>query len=167
MAPRQLMKWDPKVHEDVLVAMFPHLTLAPEAWEKVMSELQQMGYAFTENALRQHVQKLRKNRDTTGIQAAASPAAAAAATAKAPPTPRKTAAAGSRKRRTPIKKAADDGSQEEDDGLNLKKEEDDLNDEAPAPKRSNKRVKREKVGKVEKTPATITEKDDEEETGEI
>lgn len=59
----------------------------------------------------QHVQKLRKNRDTTGIVTAADPASGAS---KASATPRK-AAATPRKRRTPAKKDVD-----EDDDMDVK-----------------------------------------------
>lgn len=65
----------------------------------------------------QHVQKLRKSRDTNGILTAADPAAAGASKASA--TPRK-AAATPRKRRTPAKK--DIGEDEDDDDVKLKLE---------------------------------------------
>lgn len=59
----------------------------------------------------QHVQKLRKSRDTTGIVTAADPAAGPS---KPSATPRK-AAATPRKRRTPAKKDVD-----EDDDMDFK-----------------------------------------------
>ncbi|POR34158.1 Uncharacterized protein TPAR_05652 [Tolypocladium paradoxum] len=52
MAGRQCMKWDPVVHEDILIALFQHVTLTSEHWAKVMDELRTKGYVFSENALR-------------------------------------------------------------------------------------------------------------------
>ncbi|PNY28836.1 Uncharacterized protein TCAP_01245 [Tolypocladium capitatum] len=46
------MKWDPVVHEDLLIAMFQHISLTSEHWAKVMNELRAKGYEFSENALR-------------------------------------------------------------------------------------------------------------------
>lgn len=65
----------------------------------------------------QHVQKLRKARDTNGIVTAADPSAAG--TSKASATPRK-AAATPRKRKTPAKKEFDED--DEDDDVKLKLE---------------------------------------------
>ncbi|KAM0516689.1 hypothetical protein ACHAPE_005323 [Trichoderma viride] len=115
-ASRQLMKWSPQVHQDILIATFCNLSLSSEQWAKVMADLSKMGYTFSENALRQHVQKLRKARDTNGIVTAADPSAAG--TSKASATPRK-AAATPRKRKTPIKEIEED---DEDDDVKLKLE---------------------------------------------
>ncbi|KAL6826891.1 hypothetical protein J3E69DRAFT_380228 [Trichoderma sp. SZMC 28015] len=49
---RQLMKWTPQVHEDILVSVFYNLTLSTEDWAKVMNDLKEMGYTFSESALR-------------------------------------------------------------------------------------------------------------------
>lgn len=49
---RQLMKWSPKVHEDILVALFYNLVISTDDWTKVMADLKDMGYTFTESALR-------------------------------------------------------------------------------------------------------------------
>lgn len=46
------MKWSPQVHEDILIAMFYNLSLSSEQWTKVMADLSEMGYTFTESALR-------------------------------------------------------------------------------------------------------------------
>jgi hypothetical protein len=82
----------------------------------------------------QHVQKLRKNRDTTGIVTAADPAAGASKTS----TPRKTATP--RKRRTPAKKEA--VAEEEDDEMRLKLEEYGEDEEMRSPSiRPSKRAK--------------------------
>lgn len=46
------MKWDPTVHEDILITLFQHVTLTSEHWAKLMDELRLKGYTFSENALR-------------------------------------------------------------------------------------------------------------------
>jgi hypothetical protein len=51
-ASRQLMKWSPQVHQDILIATFCNLSLSSEQWAKVMADLSKMGYTFSENALR-------------------------------------------------------------------------------------------------------------------
>ncbi|KAK0766921.1 hypothetical protein N5P37_000651 [Trichoderma harzianum] len=48
----ELMKWTPQVHEDILVSVFYNLTLSTEDWAKVMNDLKEMGYTFSESALR-------------------------------------------------------------------------------------------------------------------
>lgn len=80
----------------------------------------------------QHVQKLRKNRDTTGIVTAAEPGAESSKAS----TPRKTATP--RKRRTPKKEIVAD----EDDDMNLKLEGMDEDEEMRSPSiRPSKRAK--------------------------
>ncbi|PTB67510.1 hypothetical protein BBK36DRAFT_3520 [Trichoderma citrinoviride] len=108
-APRQLMRWTPEVHQDILIAVFHNLSLCPEDWAKVMADLKDMGYSFSESALRQHVQKLRKNRDTAGIVAASEPGAATTPRKSATPTPRK-------------RRSAKNNIDDMDDALNLKME---------------------------------------------
>lgn len=46
------MKWEPKVHEDILMAMFQHLKLTSQDWANIMDDLKDGGYTFTEGALR-------------------------------------------------------------------------------------------------------------------
>ncbi|RYC64915.1 hypothetical protein CHU98_g1321 [Xylaria longipes] len=48
---RNTMKWDAKVHEDILVAINEHAKLAREDWDYVIQALHGMGYSFTESAL--------------------------------------------------------------------------------------------------------------------
>ncbi|KAI0192660.1 hypothetical protein EV127DRAFT_426071 [Xylaria flabelliformis] len=59
-SPRALTKWDPKVHEDILVAISDVLKLGREDWARVIQALHAMGYSFTESALKQHLQKLKR-----------------------------------------------------------------------------------------------------------
>ncbi|KAH6610227.1 hypothetical protein Trco_000247 [Trichoderma cornu-damae] len=62
---RQLMKWSPQVHEDILISMFYNLALSAEDWTKVMADLKAMGYTFTESALRQAVMAAPKSANAT------------------------------------------------------------------------------------------------------
>ncbi|GJN74363.1 hypothetical protein PLICBS_008454 [Purpureocillium lilacinum] len=71
MGGRQIQKWDPAVHEDILIAIFQHVNLSTVDWSSIMGDMRSKGYTFTEGALRQHVQKLRKNRDLSALGKAA------------------------------------------------------------------------------------------------
>lgn len=46
------MKWDQQVHEDILIALFQHIKLGGAEISKIMEELRDKGYTFTESALR-------------------------------------------------------------------------------------------------------------------
>ncbi|QYT01381.1 hypothetical protein H0G86_008423 [Trichoderma simmonsii] len=90
------------------------------------------GHVTSWSAIRQHVQKLRKNRDTTVL---GGPTDSGAGSAKTP-TPRKSATP--RKRRTPKKEMITD----EDDDMNLKLEEAIEDEEMRSPSiRPRKRAK--------------------------
>lgn len=52
MAGRQLQRWDHVVHEDILIALFQHVTLAAGDWANIMADMRAKGYVFTEGALR-------------------------------------------------------------------------------------------------------------------
>ncbi|KAI0555732.1 hypothetical protein F4679DRAFT_577858 [Xylaria curta] len=49
---RTLMKWDSKVHEDILVAINDVVQLGREDWDHIIQALHGMGYSFTESALK-------------------------------------------------------------------------------------------------------------------
>ncbi|KAJ4197495.1 hypothetical protein NW755_000193 [Fusarium falciforme] len=142
MAKRQTMQWDANVHEDILICMFQHLKLSNEDWTSVMAELQKLGYTFTESALRQHVQKLRKNRDTNATNALTAIQAAGAGSATTTTTPRKKATTTPRKRKNAKNTPADDDDVE-DEKMKLKQENDDEGaDElvSPSPMKRAKRT---------------------------
>ncbi|KPM37195.1 hypothetical protein AK830_g9352 [Neonectria ditissima] len=145
MAGRQTMKWDANVHEDILICLFQHLKLSTTDWTSVMNDLKVMGYTFTESALRQHVQKLRRNRDADGVQATVGGSSPATSTPRAKATPRK--------RATPAKKSKAMANLEEEDEqnekLNLKLEMDSDQEEPFTPKRPAKRAKVTPKPKVE------------------
>ncbi|KAG6015782.1 hypothetical protein E4U43_004803 [Claviceps pusilla] len=46
------MKWDEKVHLDILLAVFQHVKFTSEQIGSVMSDLTGLGYTFSESALR-------------------------------------------------------------------------------------------------------------------
>lgn len=51
MSSNNVMKWNEKVHEDVLIAV--NVSQLPRAdWDRIMASLRDMGYTFTESALR-------------------------------------------------------------------------------------------------------------------
>ena len=52
MGGRQVQKWDPSVHEDILISLFQHLSLSAGEWAALMNDMQAKGYTFTEGALR-------------------------------------------------------------------------------------------------------------------
>ncbi|KFA50332.1 hypothetical protein S40293_10696 [Stachybotrys chartarum IBT 40293] len=52
MVSRQTMKWDAKVHEDILIAICQHMKPSAGDWTKIMQEIHAMGYTFSESALR-------------------------------------------------------------------------------------------------------------------
>ncbi|KAL6860284.1 hypothetical protein ACO1O0_004311 [Amphichorda felina] len=142
MATRNTQKWDQKTHEDILIEIFTNMTIPTAEIQKIIAKLREKGYTFSESALRQHIQKLRKNRDITGINNAAGGNSTDTGTpAKA--TPKKTATP--RKRATPKKAkgkavAASDDEEANNDFENLVKKEvdQDLSEKRPA-----KRVKQE------------------------
>ncbi|KAI0878547.1 hypothetical protein GGS24DRAFT_397588 [Hypoxylon argillaceum] len=75
MSSNNVMKWNEKVHEDVLIAV--NVSQLPRAdWDRIMASLRDMGYTFTESALRQHLQKLKK-KDASAPSTPAKPAGAA------------------------------------------------------------------------------------------
>ncbi|KAL9489486.1 hypothetical protein ACSS6W_001763 [Trichoderma asperelloides] len=103
--------WDAAAHEALLLCVIDEIKGGKAFLTEVTRRMQERGYTYSYDAINQHVQKLRKNRDTTGIVTAADPASGAS---KASATPRK-AAATPRKRRTPAKKDVD-----EDDDMDVK-----------------------------------------------
>ncbi|KAH6891130.1 hypothetical protein B0T10DRAFT_605455 [Thelonectria olida] len=101
--------------------------------------LQQQGHNTTWEAIRQHVQKLRRNRDTTAITAAVGGANSGGGTPAKPPA-RKRKAAGTPKK----KKVAAPSGDDTDDEKEFLKREDDSEGPAlatPEPKRAKKNVK--------------------------
>ncbi|KAL7795252.1 hypothetical protein V8C37DRAFT_401066 [Trichoderma ceciliae] len=106
--------WDAAAHEALLLCVIDEIKGGKAFLTEVTRRMQARGYGYSYDAINQHVQKLRKNRDTAGIVTATEPSGGSSKAS----TPRKTATP--RKRRTPSKKEA---VAEGDDDMNLKLEE--------------------------------------------
>ncbi|CEI69797.1 unnamed protein product [Fusarium venenatum] len=130
MPPKPTRGWDATSHEDLLLALLEEMKPNKAVLTSVADKMRDKGYSYSFDAINQHVQKLRKNRDTTGIQNSGSEAATPRKSrATAPKTPKRTP-----KRKAPTKSAsiADDDDEEdlEDMKLQLKMEETDVGDDA-------------------------------------
>ncbi|KAI0406950.1 HET-domain-containing protein [Xylaria palmicola] len=110
------MKWDPKAHEDILVAINAVIQPAQADWERVMANLHDKGYTFTESALKQHLQKLKNG--STPANTPKKPASAAAS--KGTPTKGKRASATPTKRRK-AHNVDEDDDEDDKDQKDLKK----------------------------------------------
>ncbi|OAA52404.1 hypothetical protein BBO_00245 [Beauveria brongniartii RCEF 3172] len=109
---RSQMKWDAAAHEAMLICIVKHCELNSHSMAKVLEDMQKKGYEFTENAFRQHIQKLRKARDTSALDGSGD-SSKPATPRKA--TPRKTPTS-TRKHKVEMDEYADELS------LNLKNE---------------------------------------------
>ncbi|KAL7922980.1 hypothetical protein ACQKWADRAFT_290889 [Trichoderma austrokoningii] len=118
--------WDATAHEALLLCVIDEIKGGKAFLTEVTRRMQERGYTYSYDAINQHVQKLRKARDTNGIVNAADPSAS-----KAAATPRK-AAATPHKRRTPAKKEIDEDDEDDDIKLKLEQAADD-DDEMPSP----------------------------------
>ncbi|KAM6477773.1 hypothetical protein HDV62DRAFT_394764 [Trichoderma sp. SZMC 28011] len=124
--------WDAAAHEALLLCVIDEVKGGKAFLTEVTAKMQARGYSYSYDAINQHVQKLRKNRDTTVL---GGPTDSGAGSAKTP-TPRKSATP--RKRRTPKKEMITD----EDDDMNLKLEEAIEDEEMRSPSiRPRKRAK--------------------------
>ncbi|RSL55985.1 hypothetical protein CEP54_009097 [Fusarium duplospermum] len=131
--------WDANSHEDLLLTLLEEMKPSRAVLTSVSERMREKGYSYSFDAIKyrtlflfQHVQKLRKNRDTNGIQAAGAGSATA--------TPRKKATATPRKRKSAKNTAVEDDDAE-DEKMKLKQENDEDADELVSPSPS-KRAKR-------------------------
>ncbi|KAF4344026.1 hypothetical protein FBEOM_2001 [Fusarium beomiforme] len=135
---------------DLLLALLEEIKPNKADLTNVAEKMRNKGYSYSYDAINQHVQKLRKSRDTSAIQSAGGSEAA---------TPRKRAATtNTPTKRTPKRKATksasivDEDEDLEDEKMQLKMEADDMDEELMSPKGA-KRTKSEpeeeaKVGEV-------------------
>ncbi|RGP66839.1 hypothetical protein FLONG3_8711 [Fusarium longipes] len=158
MSSKSARGWNATSHEDLLLALLEEMKPNRAILTNVADKMRTKGYSYSFDAINQHVQKLRKNRDTSGIQNCGSETA----------TPRKPRAAAAPKapKRTPKRKAptksasiAEDEDDLEDMKLQLKIEEDMGDDDLLSPK-GNKRART-------ATPKVEPEADDEVDSFEI
>ncbi|KAJ4254898.1 hypothetical protein NW762_009696 [Fusarium torreyae] len=146
--------WDATSHEDLLLALLEEIKPNKADLTSVAEKMRNKGYSYSYDAIKyfcffsvllhrtlfdktltpifsQHVQKLRKNRDTAGIQSAGTE----------PTTPRKPKAT---PKRTPKKKAksaatAEDDDDVEDEKMKLKMEPDFMDEDMPSPSPAKRR----------------------------
>ncbi|KAJ3516386.1 hypothetical protein NM208_g14850 [Fusarium decemcellulare] len=132
--------WDATSHEDLLLAFMDEIKPNKAIITSVTEKMREKGYTYSYDAINQHVQKLRKNRDTSGIQNAGASSTSATTTPrkKATATPRKRATGGKKKSAATV--AAEDDEDAEDEKLLLKKEVDDEDNGITSPSPA-KRVK--------------------------
>nr|CAE55933.1 putative protein [Neurospora crassa] len=96
-AQRNLTRWDQKTHEDIMLAMFEHFRPTAADMKEIVELLHvQKGHTFTDGALLQHLQKLRRKE---GVSAAV--ASDSGANTSTPTKGRKRAAPGSGVKKTP------------------------------------------------------------------
>ncbi|POR34159.1 Uncharacterized protein TPAR_05653 [Tolypocladium paradoxum] len=129
--------WDATSHEALLLAFIDEIKPNKAVITLVTERMKEMGYTYSYDAINQHVQKLRKNRDVSGIKKAASGAATPTKTTPAKPT-------SARKRKAPSKKNAKELTPVDDDDevKNLKREhsDDDLCVTTPSKKVKNEEI---------------------------
>ncbi|KPA46695.1 hypothetical protein FLAG1_00271 [Fusarium langsethiae] len=158
MPPKPARGWDATSHEDLLLALLEEMKPNKAILTSVADKMRDKGYSYSYDAINQHVQKLRKNRDTTAIQNSGSETA----------TPRKPRVTASKtpkrtpKRKAPAKSASIAGDEEdlEDMKLQLKMEETDGGDDAFLSPKGAKRART-------VTPKAEAEADDEPDSGEV
>ncbi|KOS20518.1 hypothetical protein ESCO_005413 [Escovopsis weberi] len=129
--------WDANSHEALLLCLLDLMKPNKAMLTAVAERMAQQGWSYSYDAINQHVQKLRKNRDTACITAATSGGGNT--------TPRKPVAAAGRKRAK--KGAAEDDFMDDDDEINMKREpgladEEEEEEVAVTPKRAKKRAKK-------------------------
>ncbi|KAH7157065.1 hypothetical protein EDB81DRAFT_757457 [Dactylonectria macrodidyma] len=137
MAAKPTRGWDATSHADLLLAFIEECNPGKAIITSVTERLTMKGYSYSFDAVNQHVQKLRRTRDTAGFEAAIGGKGSAAS------TPRKTATP--RKRATPAKSKAivsPEDDEDEDDKQKLKKEINSDDEQPTTPKRPTKRAKK-------------------------
>ncbi|KAF4945860.1 hypothetical protein FGADI_11602 [Fusarium gaditjirri] len=138
--------WDAASHEDLLLALLEEIKPSKADLTNVAEKMRNKGYSYSYDAINQHVQKLRKNRDTTAIQNSVG--------SETGGTPRKRASGTKTPaKRTPKRKATksasivDEDEDLEDEKMQLKMETDDMNEELMSSKGA-KRTKSEPEDEV-------------------
>ncbi|KFA66651.1 hypothetical protein S40285_03053 [Stachybotrys chlorohalonatus IBT 40285] len=129
MAGKQARGWNPSSHEALLLAFIDEIKPNKAMIQKVTERMTQMGWTYSYDAVNQHVQKLKKNRDETSpSDAVPSPAKSGKGSTPATPSGRK---------RTASKKTAKSSVvvERDDDELDLKAEDEYEVEFSPAAKK--------------------------------
>ncbi|KAI8720471.1 hypothetical protein NCS52_00492400 [Fusarium sp. LHS14.1] len=132
--------WDANSHEDLLLTLLEEIKPSRAVLTSVSERMREKGYSYSFDAINQHVQKLRKARDTNASNALTAIQTAGAGSATG--TPRKKATTTPRKRKNAKNTAAEDDDVE-DEKMKLKQEnDDDGGDElvSPSPMKRAKRT---------------------------
>ncbi|KAI8676609.1 hypothetical protein NCS56_00549000 [Fusarium sp. Ph1] len=111
--------WDANSHEDLLLTLLEEIKPSRAILISVSERMREKGYSYSFDAINQHVQKLRKNRDTNASNALSAIQAAGAGSATT--TPRKKATTTPRKRKNAKNTAAEEDDAE-DEKMKLKQE---------------------------------------------
>ncbi|OAA64404.1 hypothetical protein SPI_03051 [Niveomyces insectorum RCEF 264] len=99
--------WDATAHLDLLVAVWDTLQPTGEQIRHILERTSEMGYSYTNRALTQHLQKLRRTATDAGTSAPGTPK-----TPKTPRTPRTPKVKGTpskNSKRKSVKEEIDDG----------------------------------------------------------
>ncbi|KAJ4150823.1 hypothetical protein LMH87_011556 [Akanthomyces muscarius] len=133
MSEKSSQKWNAVAHEALLFAMIEEFRPSKDKIVSIVERMSQQGHHFTFNGVNQHIQKLRKARDTSALDSSGDGGSKPTTPRKA--TPRKTPTSGRGKRKL----------EEEEDELSL-----DLKGEYEEETKStpSKRVKNERLSEV-------------------
>ncbi|PHH93189.1 hypothetical protein CDD83_10738 [Cordyceps sp. RAO-2017] len=138
MAEKPKRGWDANSHEALLLALLDEIKPNKATLTIVAERMRAKGFSYSFDAINQHIQKLRKNRDVSGIEKAGG------GTPKSTPSK----AGGGIKRKTPSKRTANESSpvvDDDDDFKNFKTQfgfdEEELEVKTP----TKKRIKKEKT----------------------
>ncbi|KFA78345.1 hypothetical protein S40288_05026 [Stachybotrys chartarum IBT 40288] len=136
MAGKQARGWNPSSHEALLLAFIDEIKPNKAMIQKVTERMTQMGWTYSYDAVNQHVQKLKKNRDDTSPGDAV-PSPAKSGKGSTPVTP------SSGRKRGALKKTAKSAAVvgKDDDELHLKAEDEYEVDFSPAAKKLKTYVK--------------------------
>ncbi|KAF5661339.1 hypothetical protein FCIRC_11859 [Fusarium circinatum] len=138
--------WDAASHEDLLLALLEEIKPNKADLTNVAEKMRNKGYSYSYDAINQHVQKLRKNRDTTAIQnSGGSENGTPRKRASGTKTPAKRAP--SKRKATKSTSVVDEDEDLEDEKMQLKMETDDMEEELMSPKGA-KRTKSEPEDEV-------------------
>ncbi|KAK3683718.1 hypothetical protein B0T22DRAFT_443728 [Podospora appendiculata] len=86
---RVLQTWGAETHEAIMFVMIEHLRPSAKQWREMVQILNDRGHTFTEGALQQHLQKLRRKEGANSPKPAGAKKAAAGVKKSGTGTPRK------------------------------------------------------------------------------
>ncbi|RKL35523.1 hypothetical protein BFJ72_g8753 [Fusarium proliferatum] len=138
--------WDAASHEDLLLALLEEIKPNKADLTNVAAKMRSKGYSYSYDAINQHVQKLRKNRDTTAIQNSGG-SENGTPRKRAPGTKTPAKRTPSKRKATKSASVVDEDEDLEDEKMQLKMETDDMGGGLMSPKGA-KRTKSEPEDEV-------------------